>query len=90
MYHVLAKRYLCTIDNNYFANLSKASQQSFLIQDGYLDKYSLQLIKNKLKHNLHFSNALKLRTYEDLSKKRNVDITVNLDYIKYLLTKHII
>ena len=48
MYHVLAKRYLCTVDNNYFNSLSQASQQSFIIQDGYLDKFSLELINNKM------------------------------------------
>ena len=87
MYHVLAKRYLCTIDNNYFNSLSQASQQSFIIQDGYLDKFSLQLINNKIKHSVHFSNAIKLRIYEDLSKSQKINIDIDLNYIKNLLIK---
>lgn len=89
MYHVLAKRYLCTIDKNYFNNLSTASQQSFLIQHGYLDKYSLELIKKKIKHSVHFFNAVKLREYEDLSKSQNIDIIIDLNYIKTLLKMYI-
>ena len=89
MYHVLAKRYLCTVDNNYFNSLSQASQQSFIIQDGYLDKFSLQLINNKIKHSVHFSNAIKLRTYEDLSKSQKINIDIDLNYIKNLLIKSV-
>ena len=90
MYHVLAKRYLCTIDTNYFNSLSTASQQSFIIQDGYLDKFSLQLINNKIKHSVHFSNAVKLRTYEDLSKSQKINIDIDLNYIKNLLKIYVI
>ena len=90
MYHVLAKRYLCTIDNNYFNSLSTASQQSFIIQDGYLDKFSLKLINNKIKYSVHFSNAVKLRTYEDLSKSQKINIDIDLNYIKNLLKIYVI
>ena len=85
MYHVLAKRYLCSIDNNYYENLSDSSKKSFIIQGGPLDKNFINILdKNK-----NFKNALKLRKYEDLSKRQNINITINLDYIHNLINKYI-
>ena len=85
MYHVLAKRYLCSIDNNYYENLSDSSKKSFIIQGGPLDKNFINILdKNK-----KFKNALKLRKYEDLSKRQNINITINLDYIHNLINKYI-
>ena len=90
MYHVLAKRYLCTVDEEYYSTLSDASKKSFLLQHGHLDNFSLKLINNILNTNIHFKNAIRLRKYEDLSKKEPVDINIDLNYISDLLRKFII
>ena len=85
MFHVLAKRYLCSIDQNYYQNLSQASKKSFLIQGGYLDN---QLQQN-LENNSLFINAVQLRKYEDYSKNNNIDISIDLHYIRKLLNQFI-
>lgn len=87
MYHVLAKRYLCTIDNNYYESLSIASKKSFQIQGGKIDDDFLK----KLENNDKFKNAVKLRKYEDISKiHNNINLTINIDYIKNLINKFIL
>jgi predicted HD phosphohydrolase len=90
MYLVLAKRYLCTVDEEYYHTLSDASKKSFLLQHGHLDNLSLKLMNNILNTNIHFKNAIRLRKYEDLSKKEPVDINIDLNYISDLLRKFII
>ena len=89
MYHVLAKRYLCTVNSTYYSDLSEASKKSFLLQNGNLDKLSIKLIDGLLKNNTHFNNSIKLRQYEDLSKKEHNNILIDLNYIKDLLNKFI-
>ena len=86
MYHVLAKRYLCSINNTYYENLSDASKKSFIIQGGKLDNDIL----NTLTNNNKFLDAVKMRKYEDQSKKDNLKISIDLNYIKYLLKKFIV
>ena len=83
MYHVLAKRYLCTVNNNYFDNLSDASKKSFIIQGGKLDND----IINTLSNNNKFMDAVKMRKYEDESKTDNIKVSIDLNYIKSLLKK---
>ena len=89
MYHVLAKRYLCTVDESYYSSLSEASKKSFLLQHGHLDNLSLKLINNIRSNNIHFNNAIRLRKYEDLSKKEDIDINIDLNYITDLVRKFI-
>ena len=84
IYNILAKRYLCTIDDSYYSNLSEASKKSFFLQNGYLDLLSLKLINN-IKHNIYFNDSIKLRKYIDLSKKQSIYISIDLNYINNLL-----
>jgi predicted HD phosphohydrolase len=87
MYHVLAKRYLCTVDNNYYESLSNASKKSFEIQGGKIDNHFLKILEKNDK----FKNAIKLRKYEDISKSHNnTNFTINIDYIKNLIHKFIL
>jgi len=84
--HVLAKRYLCTIDTNYYNNLSEPSKKSFHLQGGLLDNYRI----NILDKNEFFMYAVRLRKYEDLSKTiNNKNLTIDLNYIRKLLYKFI-
>ena len=77
-------RYLCTIDDNYYESLSSASKKSFIIQGGKIDNDFLDILKTNEK----FSNAVKMRKYEDLSKIEKTPITIDLNYIKSLMQKY--
>ena len=62
--HVLAKRYLCSIDNSYYESLSKASKNSFQVQGGALNKEEI----NELENNKYFKDAVRLRKWDDRGK----------------------
>ena len=85
MYHVLAKRYLCTTNKEYYNNLSEASKKSFIIQGGKIDNKLLEILQK----NNNFNNSVKMRKYEDLSKIENNKINLDLKYIRSLLDKFI-
>ncbi len=63
--HVLAKRWLCTIDKTYWHGLSDASKRSFLVQGG---KMSLE---EMIAFRMHDSwrQAVALRKRDDLAKQ---------------------
>ena len=48
--HVVAKRYLCSIDNSYYESLSKASKNSFQVQGGALNKEEINDLDEILKN----------------------------------------
>jgi predicted HD phosphohydrolase len=63
--HVLAKRWLCTIDKTYWHGLSEASKRSFLVQGG---KLSLEeMIAFRMQDS--WQQAVALRTRDDLAKQ---------------------
>ena len=62
--HVVAKRYLCSIDNSYYESLSKASKNSFQVQGGALNKEEI----NELENNKYFKDAVRLRKWDDRGK----------------------
>ena len=62
--HVVAKRYLCSIDNFYYESLSKASKNSFQVQGGALNKEEI----NELENNKYFKDAVRLRKWDDRGK----------------------
>ena len=62
--HVVAKRYLCSIDNSYYESLSKASKNSFKVQGGALNKEEI----NELENNKYFKDAVRLRKWDDRGK----------------------
>jgi predicted HD phosphohydrolase len=62
--HADAKRYLASVNNNYFLSLSPASQRTFNHQGGFMSKEKIQLFANS-------SNArekLLLRCWDDAAK----------------------
>ena len=80
--HVKAKRYLCTVDENYYNNLSEASKRSFKIQGGKMDDREIKIFKN----NKYFKKAIKMREFEDISKKNmQQSHTDCLIYVRKLL-----
>ena len=85
--HVQAKRFLCTINNEYYNSLSDASKESFKIQGGKMSDEQVKIFRN----NSYLNLALTLREFEDLSKKYKKDIIYSdLEYVKKLLNIYII
>lgn len=62
--HVLAKRYLCTVDPSYFRSLSPVSQTSFRLQGGPLTGTEMTEFTG---HRWH-EEAVHLRRWDDLAK----------------------
>lgn len=62
--HVVAKRYLCTIDPTYETQLSPTSRQSYYDQGG---KMSAEEVKS-FESELYFRDALQLRGWDDQAK----------------------
>tara|TARA_B100001750_G_C15290716_1_gene487162 strand:- start:169 stop:786 length:618 start_codon:yes stop_codon:yes gene_type:complete len=69
--HVDAKRYLCTVDQDYYNNLSQASQNSFQVQGQYMSAKEIELFEQ----NSHFEAAIQIRRWDDLAKIK--DLTVS-------------
>ena len=67
--HVPAKRYICTTDDAYYATLSQASKRSFQLQGGFMtDEEKVEFEKNPF-----WENAVQLRKWDDLAKKKGVE-----------------
>ncbi len=63
--HVAAKRYLCTVDDDYHDRLSAASQRSFQVQGGKLSASE----RAQLEANGALAVALQLRRFDDQAKQ---------------------
>lgn len=66
--HVAAKRYLCSVDAAYAAQLSPASQHSLLLQGGPLSADEI----GELTRRSHFQDAIHLRRWDDAAKERDL------------------
>ena len=62
--HVVAKRYLCSIDISYYERLAKSSKKSFVVQGGALEKKEIIELEN----NIYFKDAIQLRKWDDRAK----------------------
>lgn len=78
--HVAAKRYLCAVDDNYWASLSPASKRSLELQGGVFSKP----MANAFIAQPHAENAVKLRRWDDMAKVENLQ-TPNLDHFQPIL-----
>jgi phosphonate degradation associated HDIG domain protein len=67
--HVVAKRYMCTLEPEYFDQLSEASQKSFRLQGGPMSE---QEIDDFEQHAFHKA-AVKLRGWDDQAKDVNIE-----------------
>ena len=64
--HVIAKRYLCSVQSDYYDGLSDGSKRSFKLQGGYLNKDAIR----NLESHKYFEDAVRLRKYDDNAKIR--------------------
>ncbi|NEZ67208.1 HD domain-containing protein [Leptolyngbyaceae cyanobacterium CCMR0082] len=79
--HVAAKRYLCAIDENYWASLSPASKLSLELQGGIFSQSMAQAFIDQP----NAESAVKLRRWDDLAKIKNLK-TPDLDHFQPILT----
>jgi predicted HD phosphohydrolase len=68
--HVAAKKYLCAVDEQYYARLSEASVQSLKVQGGAMTEAEIKTFES----NPHHLNAIQLRQYDDDGKVAGLDI----------------
>ena len=83
--HVQAKRFLCTVNNEYYNSLSDSSKKSFKIQGGKMSEEQCKIFRN----NSYLNLALTLREFEDISKKKETIIYTDFNYIEKLLNTFI-
>ncbi|MEE3367904.1 MAG: HD domain-containing protein [Planctomycetota bacterium] len=62
--HVPAKRYLCTVDPEYYQGLSRASKRSYELQGGPLSERE----KSAFESHPHYQSAVLLRRWDDGAK----------------------
>lgn len=83
--HVIAKRYLLTMDESYRYQVSTASMLTFEIQGGYLSADECANFENSP----YFDESIQLRIYDDNSKVANMpknnEKQQYLDYIMSLI-----
>ena len=63
-YHVIAKRYLCTVDAQYHDGLSRASKRSLIVQGGPLSTPELEALEQQA----YLPAAVEIRRWDDLGK----------------------
>jgi phosphonate degradation associated HDIG domain protein len=83
--HVQAKKYLCLTEPNYWASLSKASQQSLMLQGGFFNPDQGQVFINQP----YASDAVTLRRCDDLAKNPSA-ITPNWSYFSKIMREVVV
>jgi len=68
--HVAAKKYLCAVDEQYFACLSAASVQSLQVQGGPMTQAEIETFESSPYH----QSAVQVRRYDDDGKVAGLDI----------------
>ena len=67
--HVPAKRYICTVERDYYDTLSRASRRSFELQGGFMSDAE----KAAFEANAHWETAVQLRRWDDLAKVKGLE-----------------
>lgn len=80
--HVMAKRYLCYAEPDYFANLSMASRRSLVLQGGPLT----QAQAVQFEQTPFWRDAIQLRRFDDLGKREEVSSRHFADYLPLMRT----
>ena len=86
--HVAAKRYLCTVDPDYFRSLSPASVRSLRAQGGAMSQVEIDLFTA----NPYFHDAVLLRRFDEAAKVQGMDTAPVERYaslIRSLLTERV-
>ncbi|MEM6254893.1 MAG: phosphonate degradation HD-domain oxygenase [Cyanobacteria bacterium P01_D01_bin.156] len=78
--HVAAKRYLCAVDDGYWASLSPASKQSLELQGGIFSPKKAEAFIQQPSA----VDAVKLRRWDDLAKVKDLT-TPDLDHFQPIL-----
>jgi len=78
--HVAAKRYLCTVDSEYFSKLSPPSVQSLELQGGPMSKSQAAHFES----HPHFTAAIQLRRFDDQAKIPNLATPTLEHYAEHL------
>ena len=78
--HVIAKRYLCSVDPEYFRLLSPASVRSLELQGGQLTSQEIQ----RFEANPFHKDAVRLRRWDDSAKIPALQVPVARHYIAKL------
>jgi predicted HD phosphohydrolase len=68
--HVAAKKYLCAVDEHYFAHLSEASVQSLEVQGGPMTQAEIEMFESSQYH----QSAIQIRRYDDDGKVAGLEI----------------
>ena len=68
--HVVAKRYLCTVDRAYAETLSPVSLRSWLVQGGRLPADTLRDVERQP----WLADALRIRCWDDLAKDPRAEV----------------
>ena len=74
--HVAAKRYLCTVDKDYFSQLSAASVNSLKVQGGPMNREQVK----QFEACPYYRDAVQLRRYDDDGKIAGLTIKPVADY----------
>jgi phosphonate degradation associated HDIG domain protein len=75
--HVAAKRYQCTVNSGYLAQLSPASLKSFILQGDKMNRDEVSAFEK----NPFFKNALQLRTWDDNAKDPEMETPLLEHYL---------
>ncbi len=78
--HVLAKRYLCSVDEGYVRKLSPTSHQSFLDQGGPMNAEEREAFEAEPA----YEDALTLRRWDDQAKDPNGEPPALAHFVPYL------
>lgn len=80
--HVDAKRYLCTVDAEYYERLSASSKRSFVVQGGPMSDDEAQAFKAEP----YFAQAVEVRRIDDEAKVARRSVPGPEAYVQSLIT----
>lgn len=68
--HVPSKRYICTVQKEYYDTLSEASKKSFQVQGGFMSDEEVMLFESEP----YYKQAVQLRKWDDLGKQIGFEV----------------